>query len=139
MASNYHLSRWYNNLSMEEKVTLEALRKAQSAQKEKDLPHKPLIKDVEFVPRYWDEDEIPKFDEPEESSKIRQTLKFSMHNSLIKLLTVYTFQLFFCFAIAYTETENLSSNLDKVPPVSQSFCQFIAGMLMQMNINYEAA
>ena len=139
MASNYHLSRWYNNLSMEEKVTLEALRKAQSAQKEKDTSHEPLNHDVKFVPRYWDEDEIPKFDEPEESSKIRQTLKFSMHNSLIKLLTVNTFQLFFCFAIAYTETENLSSNLDKVPPVSQSFCQFIAGMLMQMNINYEAA
>jgi len=62
-----------------------------------------------------------------------------MHNSLIKLLTVYTFQLFFCFAIAVTEAGNLSSNLDKVPSLSQSFCQFIAGMLMQMNINYEAA
>jgi hypothetical protein len=60
-----------------------------------------------------------------------------MHNSLSKLLAVFIFQTFFCWAI-FT-TIKLNESLKKVPTVFQSFCQFIAGMLMQMNINYEFA
>lgn len=40
---------------------------------------------------YWEEEDIPKFPEDELASQIRQKLKFSMHNSLRKLLTVFTF------------------------------------------------
>ena len=60
-----------------------------------------------------------------------------MHNSLSKLLAVFGFQFFFCWAII--TTVDLDDPLSKVPSVFQSFCQFIAGMLMQMTINYEAA
>jgi len=36
--------------------------------------------------------------------------------------------MFFCWAIV--TTVDLEENLSKVPTVFQSFCQFIAGMLM---------
>ena len=86
MKLNYHTERWYSNLSIDEKGKLETLRKAQN-----ELKNLSSDKKFELTPQYWKEDEIPKFPEPEDSSEIRQKLKFSMHNSLIKLLTVYTF------------------------------------------------
>lgn len=59
---------------------------------------------------------------------MRQKVKFAMHNSLSKLLAVFFFQMFFCWAIL--TTVELEKSLEKVPSVFQSFCQFIAGMLM---------
>ena len=54
-----------------------------------------------------------------------------------KLLTVWTFQIVFCLTIL-VEVRTESVNLG-IPAFEVSFCQFIAGMLLQMTINQEVA
>lgn len=73
--------------------------------------------------------------EPPALGEIRVKMQFAMQNLMRKLLTVWTFQIVFCLTIL-VEVQTEGSNLG-IPTFEVSFCQFIAGMLLQMTINQE--
>ena len=84
-------------------------------------------------PEAEEEDEFPVRDPKDPETKdMRETkseLNYAMQNLTRKLLAVWIFQLVFCFAIlheVYTDDQRLTI----IPPITRSFCQFIAGMLM---------
>ena len=76
-------------------------------------------------------------DEDNDMSMTRQQLEFALVNLIRKLFTVFSFQIVFCTAIFVDVLgEKLTT---EIPGLMRSFCQFIAGILMQMYLNHEVA
>jgi hypothetical protein len=71
----------------------------------------------------------PKDPETKDMRETKSELNYAMQNLTRKLLAVWIFQVVFCCAIMH-EVYTDDANLTIIPPITRSFCQFIAGMLM---------
>lgn len=110
------------NLNEVDMVTDESIDKQEDDSDDK-LDKEPEAKEDEIQVR------DPRDPETKDMRETKSELNYAMQNLTRKLLAVWIFQLVFCFAIlheVYTDDERLTI----IPPITRSFCQFIAGMLM---------